>query len=62
MSRDAMQMELGHPISATLAADPELFQQAARAQIPAVLSQPNNLTSQQFMTIAESMAESRKPR
>jgi CheY-like chemotaxis protein len=62
MSREEMQAELGHSISAALAADPDLFQQAARTHAPAVLSQPNNLTSQQFLKLAELMTERRQAR
>jgi len=53
---------LGHPIDATLTPAPELFVQAARMQTPAVLCQPTNLTSQQFLKLADLMLEREKAR
>jgi pilus assembly protein CpaE len=54
--------KLGHSIAATLTPAPELFQQATRMQTPAVMSQPTNMTSQQFLKIADSVIEREKAR
>jgi len=53
---------LGHSIASTLTPAPELFLQAARTQTPAVISQPTNMTSQQFLKIADSVLEREKAR
>lgn len=57
-----VQEKLGHSISATLTPAPELFLQAARLQTPAVLAQPTNMTSQQFLKIADLIIEREKAR
>ncbi|MBK8781606.1 MAG: response regulator [Anaerolineales bacterium] len=57
-----VQEKLGHSITATLTPAPELFMQAARMQTPAVMSQPTNITSQQFLKIADSVIEREKAR
>ncbi len=57
-----VQEKLGHSITATLTPAPELFMQAARMQTPAVMSQPTNMTSQQFLKIADSVIEREKAR
>ncbi len=57
-----VQEKLGHSIAATLTPAPELFMQAARMQTPAVMSQPTNMTSQQFLKIADSVIEREKAR
>jgi len=57
-----VQEKLGHSITATLTPAPELFMQAARTQTPAVMSQPTNMTSQQFLKIADSVIEREKAR
>lgn len=57
-----VQDKLGHPITATLTPAPELFMQAARMQTPAVMSQPTNMTSQQFLKIADTVIEREKAR
>ncbi len=57
-----VQEKLGHSITATLTPAPELFMQAARVQTPAVMSQPTNMTSQQFLKIADSVIEREKAR
>jgi len=62
MSWTVVQEKLGHPIAATLTPAPELFMQAARMQTPAVMSQPTNMTSQQFLKIADSVIEREKAR
>ncbi len=62
MAWTVVQEKLGHPITATLTPAPELFMQAARIQTPAVMSQPTNMTSQQFLKIADSVIEREKAR
>ncbi|MBI3152293.1 MAG: response regulator [Chloroflexi bacterium] len=57
-----VQEKLGHSIATTLTPAPELFQQATRMQTPAVMSQPTNMTSQQFLKIADSVIEREKAR
>lgn len=57
-----VQEKLGHPITTTLTPAPELFMQAARMQTPAVMSQPTNMTSQQFIKLADSVIEREKAR
>jgi pilus assembly protein CpaE len=57
-----VQEKLGHSISATLTPAPELFVQAARTQTPAVVCQPTNITSQQFLKIADLILEREKAR
>lgn len=62
MAWTVVQEKLGHAITATLTPAPELFMQAARMQTPAVMSQPTNMTSQQFLKIADSVIEREKAR
>lgn len=62
MAWTSVQEKLGHSITATLTPAPELFMQAARMQTPAVMSQPTNMTSQQFLKIADSVIEREKAR
>jgi pilus assembly protein CpaE len=57
-----VQEKLGHSIAVTLTPAPELFLQAARMQTPAVLCQPTNVTSQQFLKIADLIIERKKAR
>lgn len=57
-----VQERLGHSISTILTPAPELFLQAARLQTPAVLAQPTNMTSQQFLKMADSIIEREKVR
>ena len=57
-----VQEKLGHSITATLTPAPELFMQAARMQTHAVMSQPTNMTSKQFLKIADSVIEREKAR
>jgi MinD-like ATPase involved in chromosome partitioning or flagellar assembly len=57
-----VQERLGHAITATLTPAPELFTQASRLQTPAVISQPANTTSQQFLKIADAIIEREKAR
>jgi len=48
-----VQKDLGHSIVATLTPAPELFTQASRLKTPAVLCQPDSLTTQQILKLAE---------
>jgi pilus assembly protein CpaE len=57
-----VQEELGHPIAITITPAPELFLQASRMQTPAVLCQPNNIASQQFLKLADLVLEREKAR
>lgn len=57
-----VQEKLGRSIASTLTPAPELFMQAARMQTPAVMSQPTNMTSQQFLKIADTILEREKAR
>ncbi|MCA2003077.1 MAG: hypothetical protein LDL51_14535 [Chloroflexi bacterium] len=60
MPMSQAQEKLGHSIAATLTPAPEAFLQAARLQTPAVISQPTNITSQQFFKLADSIIEREK--
>ncbi len=60
MSLNQVQEKLGHTIMSALTPAPELFMQAARMQTPAVISQPSNVTAQQFLKIADSVLEREK--
>jgi pilus assembly protein CpaE len=57
-----VQEKLGHSIAATLTPAPEAFVQATRMQTPAVICQPTNMTSQQFLKIADTILEREKAR
>lgn len=57
-----VQDRLGHSIAATITPAPELFLQASRLQTPAVMAQPTNMTSQQFLKLAEAIIEREKAR
>jgi len=57
-----VQDKLGHSISATLIPAPEAFVQATRLQTPVVICQPTNMTSQQFLKIADDVLEREKTR
>lgn len=57
-----VQEKLGHSIAATLTPAPELFLQAVRLQTTAVMAQPTNMTSQQFMKLADVVIEREKAR
>lgn len=48
-----VQEQLGYPIAATLTPAPELFMQASRLNMPAVLCQPDSLTAQQINKLVE---------
>jgi len=51
------QEKLGHSILSALTPAPELFLQAMRAQTPAVICQPTNVITQQFLKIADTIIE-----
>lgn len=57
-----VQEKLNHSIAITLTPAPELFFQAARMQTPAVVCQPTNVTSQQFLKLADLILEREKAR
>jgi CheY-like chemotaxis protein len=61
MQQAQVQEKLGHLITATLTPAPEAFVQAMRMQTPAVICQPTNMTSQQFLKIADGVLEREKP-
>jgi len=52
-----VQKQLGHSIIATLPPAPELFTQASRLKTPAILCQPDSMTTQQITKIMERIAE-----
>jgi CheY-like chemotaxis protein/MinD-like ATPase involved in chromosome partitioning or flagellar assembly len=52
-----VQKLLGHSIAATLTPAPELFLQASRLKTPAVLCQPESLTTQQIAKLVERISE-----
>jgi MinD-like ATPase involved in chromosome partitioning or flagellar assembly len=54
--------DLNHPVNVAISAAPDLFVQASRMKTPAVLCQPNNVTSQQFLKLADSILERAKAR
>jgi len=57
-----VQEQLNHSIAITLTPAPELFLQAIRMQAPVVISQPTNITSQQFLKLADAILEREKAR
>ena len=57
-----VQEKLGHSIAATLTPAPEAFMQATRLLTPVVICQPTNMTSQQFLKIADAVLEREKTR
>ncbi len=52
-----VQTKLGHEIVSTLTPAPELFVQATRMQTPAVLCQPESLTTRQIMKLVDFITE-----
>ncbi|HUI89520.1 MAG TPA: response regulator [Anaerolineales bacterium] len=62
MAWTEVQQKLGHSIASTLTPAPEMFLNAARVHTPAVMSQPTNITSQQFLKIADLLMEHEKAR
>ncbi len=57
-----VQERLNHSIAATITPAPELFAQATRMHTVAVVSQPTNVTSQQFFKLADLILEREKAR
>lgn len=57
-----VQDKLNHAITTAITPAPELLLQASRLQTPAVIAQPMNMTSQQFVKIADSIIEREKAR
>jgi CheY-like chemotaxis protein/MinD-like ATPase involved in chromosome partitioning or flagellar assembly len=55
-----VQQNLGHPVAATLTPAPELLIAAARRNMPAVLAQPANVTSQQILKLADDIQQGEK--
>jgi pilus assembly protein CpaE len=62
MQQAQVQEKLGNPIAVTLTPAPEAFAQAMRMQTPAVICQPTNMTSQQFLKLADAVLEREKVR
>jgi pilus assembly protein CpaE len=52
-----VQVEYQHPISIVFTAAPELVYQSARANVPLVMQHPDNLTSQQFIKLADNIVK-----
>jgi pilus assembly protein CpaE len=57
-----VQKEYKHPIGIVFTAAPELVYQAARNNIPLVVQHPDNLTSQQFLKLADNISKRVRPR
>ncbi len=55
-----VQKSLGHSITTTITPAPEMMITAARIHMPAVFSQPTNVTSQQILKIADRILEREK--
>lgn len=53
MITSEVQRQLGHPVAVTLTPAPEMFEQASRMKTPALLCQPESLTSKQLNKLAE---------
>jgi len=47
------QQEFGHPIAATISPAPDLMAAASRRRLPAVATDPDHVTSQQFLALAD---------
>ena len=60
MSWTEVQDRLGHAVSATLTPAPELMIAAAGRHMPAVLTEPANITSQQILKLADQIVERAK--
>ncbi|GAB4503907.1 MAG: hypothetical protein Fur0043_09000 [Anaerolineales bacterium] len=52
-----VQQQLGHSLAATLTPAPELFAQAVRMKMPALLCQPDSLTAQQIRKLTDLLVE-----
>ena len=57
-----VQKEYKHPISIVFTAAPELVYQASRNNVPLVVQHPDNLTSQQFLKLADSISKRVRPK
>jgi hypothetical protein len=57
-----VQEALAHSISMTFTPAPELFLQAVRTKMPAVICQPSNMTAQQFLKMADIIIDREKIR
>jgi pilus assembly protein CpaE len=57
-----VQKEYRHPIGIVFTAAPELVYQSARSNVPLVIQHPDNLTSQQFLKLADSIARRVQPK
>jgi pilus assembly protein CpaE len=57
-----VQKEYKHSIGIVFTAAPELVYQAARNNVPLVVQHPDNLTSQQFLKLADSISKRVRPR
>lgn len=55
-----VQQNLGHSIATTITPAPEMMVASARLHMPAVFSQPTNVTSQQILKIADQILEHEK--
>jgi DNA-binding response OmpR family regulator len=60
MPLNQAQSKLGHSILSALTPAPELFLQATRTQTPAVICSPTNVTTQQFLKMADTILEREK--
>jgi len=60
MAWTEVQQSLGHSIASTITPAPEMMVAAARIHMPAVFSQPTNVTSQQILKIADQILEHEK--
>lgn len=57
LSWDQVQQQLGHKIAVIFTPAPELAYQASSNNIPIVIQQPDSLTAQQFLKLAEKIAQ-----
>ena len=57
MAWTEVQKQLDHPLAVTFTPAPELFFQAVKMKMPAVLCQPESLTAQQFGKLVETISE-----
>jgi len=62
MQSAKVQELLNHSVALTLTPAPELFLQASRMQTPVVVCQPTNITSQQFLKMADTIIGREKAR
>ena len=60
MAWTEVQEKLGHSIATTLTPAPEMFLTAVRMHTPPVMVQPTNVTSQQFLKVADLIIEHEK--